>query len=260
MAGRFMYYELVTPKQWQAGSVGEKKEPIYFSCADCGQKDAEIAGFLSTDGTYLGIAIIKREGEFFVNPAMFCRTCYAKRVDTTSVVPVDSEDAQVKKLLKAFEGTSVQVVSPENFEAASVRAHDMSGDYSECDECGATIPPVASTEINRHHATSCSLHSDNVVNLSRPMPESAWEQARRLGRRVFYEPETETVRQCPQNYCLVVRRDGQWQMDIDAASPLNAHSLGMFLADHRADDGPLLAKEIEEGFWGTLYPQDVIHG
>lgn len=38
------------------------------------------------------------------------------------------------------------------------------GDSSICDECGATIPPVASTEINGWHAAACSLHPSNVVD------------------------------------------------------------------------------------------------
>lgn len=40
---------------------------------------------------------------------------------------------------------------------------DDEGDSSICDECGATIPPVASTAINGWHRQSCSLHSGNVV-------------------------------------------------------------------------------------------------
>ena len=32
-----------------------------------------------------------------------------------------------------------------------------------------------------------------------------WEKARKLGRRVFYEESTQTIRLCPENYCLASR-------------------------------------------------------
>lgn len=76
-----LYYEVVPPRKWQAGTFGAEQTPLFFGCADCGEKDAEIAGMASTDGTFRGIAVIKPTGEkFFVNPALFCRTCFEKRI------------------------------------------------------------------------------------------------------------------------------------------------------------------------------------
>jgi hypothetical protein len=76
------YWTLDPPKQWQAGTSGhgDNQTPFYFSCADCGTKDAVIAGILSSDGTYYGIGIIKIAGSFFVNPAMFCQPCFDIRL------------------------------------------------------------------------------------------------------------------------------------------------------------------------------------
>jgi hypothetical protein len=74
------YWTLDPPKRWQAGHVGADKTPLYFSCADCGEKDATIAGIASTDGTFQGIGIIKASDGFFGNPAMFCQPCFDKRL------------------------------------------------------------------------------------------------------------------------------------------------------------------------------------
>ena len=85
------------------------------------------------------------------------------------------------------------------------------------------------------------------------MKQSAWDKAHQAGRKVFYEPATETIRQCPENYCLLVRRGGRWVTDIDAASTINAHSLGFVMEHWRDDpDGDVVADAIEEGFWGSV--------
>lgn len=46
-------------------------------------------------------------------------------------------------------------------EAADTTAE---GDSTICDECGLSIPPVASTLVNSWHKESCSLHPKNVVH------------------------------------------------------------------------------------------------
>lgn len=79
MPALMTYWTLSRPQKWQAGTVGADKTPIYFSCADCGEKDAAIAGIVSTDGTFRGIGVVRTEGSAFVNPAMFCTKCFAKR-------------------------------------------------------------------------------------------------------------------------------------------------------------------------------------
>ena len=75
----FTYWTLDPPARWQAGAVGKDRTPIYFSCADCGAKEPEIAGIISTDGTFKGIGLSKTESGFY-NPAMFCAPCLAKRL------------------------------------------------------------------------------------------------------------------------------------------------------------------------------------
>lgn len=69
------------PTKWQAGSVGAAREPIYFSCADCSQKEAKIAGIISTDGTYAGIGLLGKLEGCNLRPAMFCGACFEKRLE-----------------------------------------------------------------------------------------------------------------------------------------------------------------------------------
>lgn len=74
------YFSLEPPARWQAGTVGEARTPFYFGCADCRAKEPPIAGILSSDGTFNGIALLPADGGPFVSPAMFCAECYAKRI------------------------------------------------------------------------------------------------------------------------------------------------------------------------------------
>ena len=89
---------------------------------------------------------------------------------------------------------------------------------------------------------------------------TAYDQARQLGHRVFYEPATETIRQCPENYCLAVRRDGMWIPGCgiydgpDKGSTINAHSLGIVMDQvyqrRGIVSGETVARAVEEGFFG----------
>lgn len=46
-----------------------------------------------------------------------------------------------------------------------------------------------------------------------------WAEARSMGKRVFYETATETVRACPENYCLAHRNDlGRWERYSDGGA------------------------------------------
>lgn len=53
------------------------------------------------------------------------------------------------------------------------------------------------------------------------METSAWDKAFKLGHRVFYERATETLRTCPENYCIAVRQrtpDGyKWTLFLDGS-------------------------------------------
>lgn len=44
----------------------------------------------------------------------------------------------------------------------------------------------------------------------------AYDQARAAGLPVFYEAATDTIRTCPENYCLAVQRGGRWTPFVDA--------------------------------------------
>lgn len=79
MSATFQHFSLNPPAKWQAGTVGEAREPFYFGCADCGAKDCEIAGFIGTGPTFAEIGIIKAPDGFFGNPAMFCASCWTQR-------------------------------------------------------------------------------------------------------------------------------------------------------------------------------------
>jgi hypothetical protein len=91
-----MYWRLDPPKQWQAGSYGANKTPIYFACADCRTKDATIAGILSKDGTYSTIGILGTFDAMDLRPAMFCGPCFDHRVREadTAREAADRVDAQ----------------------------------------------------------------------------------------------------------------------------------------------------------------------
>lgn len=92
-----MYYELIPPTKWQAGrSAPDTPNEVvfYFDCADCGAKEPEIAGILSTDGTYSGIGIMPAKGSAFYNPAMFCAPCFKTRIDKAKA---DTEPAEEER-------------------------------------------------------------------------------------------------------------------------------------------------------------------
>ena len=83
------YWTLDPPAKWQAGTVGAERTPFYFSCADCHEKDALIAGIISEDGTYARIGLLRCADSIMVRPAMFCAPCLAKRLHP------DTEPAKV---------------------------------------------------------------------------------------------------------------------------------------------------------------------
>ncbi len=82
MPQAMMYYAVEPPTKWHAGFTGSKPNqvPIYFSCADCGAKEPEIAGIISSDGSYNGIGLLGELDGCNLRPAMFCAPCYAKRI------------------------------------------------------------------------------------------------------------------------------------------------------------------------------------
>ncbi len=78
---KFNYYELIVPQKWCAGTIGTGPDakPFYFDCADCGEKEAVIAGYLATQPDFLHIAIMDK-GPGDQRPALFCRTCLDQRL------------------------------------------------------------------------------------------------------------------------------------------------------------------------------------
>lgn len=79
-----IYYEIDPPTKWQAGIAGPgtpTEQVLYFDCADCGAKEADIAGFAGSGPTFSEIAVIPVKGSSLVNPAMFCRPCFALRIE-----------------------------------------------------------------------------------------------------------------------------------------------------------------------------------
>ena len=78
---KWAYFNILSPRRWRAGYAGT--EEFFFSCADCGDKDAEIAGIAaqSNDPSFSGIAVMGTLEEFNLRPAMFCRSCFHKRIN-----------------------------------------------------------------------------------------------------------------------------------------------------------------------------------
>ena len=70
-----IYWSLEPPARWKAGTAGT--ETLYF---DCAAKDPEVAGILSSDGTYQGIGLLGKVEGCNLRPAMFCAPCYAVRL------------------------------------------------------------------------------------------------------------------------------------------------------------------------------------
>lgn len=72
-------------------------------------------------------------------------------------------------------------------------------------------------------------------------------------RRVVFEPETDTIRQQPENYCLLARRDGQWTLYLDKASTIGPHSLSIVMDGgwRHEEDGQKVADMVEDAFWGS---------
>lgn len=83
------------------------------------------------------------------------------------------------------------------------------------------------------------------------MTLSAWEQARREARAAFYEAATDTVRVCPQNYCLAHRRQpteehaGEWRVFWDGAIAPIKDQIEAVLADNRHATGEHVARLLE---------------
>ena len=84
-----IYWSLEPPARWKAGTAGT--ETLYFDCADCGAKDPEVAGILSSDGTYQGIALLGKIEGCNLRPAMFCATCFAARLAAGQ--PIEEKEA-----------------------------------------------------------------------------------------------------------------------------------------------------------------------
>jgi hypothetical protein len=86
------------------------------------------------------------------------------------------------------------------------------------------------------------------------MVRSAWDIAYHAGRRVFYESATDTVRQCPENYCILARLDGStWSLYLDAAAPINPHALSIVMDGgwRNETNGATVATMLEDAFWGS---------
>ena len=76
------------------------------------------------------------------------------------------------------------------------------------------------------------------------------ELASQAGRRVYYCPETDTIRQCPEDYCLAELWDGVWCPAVDDESPINEGTIGAAI-DRWEGDGPIALAAFIEGFiWG----------
>ena len=78
---------------------------------------------------------------------------------------------------------------------------------------------------------------------------SSWEVAYRTGRRAFYESATDTIRACPENYCLAIRVNGEWQAYRDEGATRRFHDVIQALVEtiEGAPSDDALADEI-----GTL--------
>jgi hypothetical protein len=79
------YYQLVTPIQWRAGFIGSEpnKQPFYFDCADCNAKAPVIHGYLASSPKFEDIGLLGKLQGCNLRLALFCESCFAKRLATT---------------------------------------------------------------------------------------------------------------------------------------------------------------------------------
>lgn len=77
-----------------------------------------------------------------------------------------------------------------------------------------------------------------------------YKTAKELNKRVFYEEYTDTIRTCPENYCVAVRRNGQFScagFDLDGALSNKRGVISLTIAMHQAGStGGGLAEAISQ--------------
>lgn len=86
-----MFFSLVQPAQWLAGSSGEgpDEKPIYFDCGLCGAKEPAIAGFVGGGPTYQEVYIFRGPDGFCRN-CMYCAECWDKVLRGAKATPQDA--------------------------------------------------------------------------------------------------------------------------------------------------------------------------
>lgn len=78
----------------------------------------------------------------------------------------------------------------------------------------------------------------------------AWEIAYQLKRRAFYERATDTLRLCPENYCLATRSNKKWKAYRDEGATKTMHDKIQAVLDEwqNGSTGDALAEEIGKLF------------
>ena len=71
------------------------------------------------------------------------------------------------------------------------------------------------------------------------------EKANLLKRKVFYEHETSTIRQAPENYCLLVYKNDKWELFKDKAVKIPDSAILEIIENHHYEDFRDLADDIE---------------
>ncbi|MEA3200299.1 MAG: hypothetical protein QOE90_1727 [Thermoplasmata archaeon] len=75
-----MATRLKMPMQWRAGwtTSGGARLPIFFPCAQCGQQDAVIYGYVADEkGKY----VIRTSGPYAPTPDLYCQECWERTVE-----------------------------------------------------------------------------------------------------------------------------------------------------------------------------------
>lgn len=67
-------FRLETPRQWEAGTVGERV--LYFPCAGCDSRDPVIHGYTASESGFEKIQVLTRRGTSGYLLALWCGECF----------------------------------------------------------------------------------------------------------------------------------------------------------------------------------------
>lgn len=75
-------YTFDEPQQIVAGEDDLDGSTIYFDCAECGEVDAVMAGYVGSGPNYEDVALINDAQTKYQRPAFYCGACWKKLIES----------------------------------------------------------------------------------------------------------------------------------------------------------------------------------